>query len=379
MVTLWTPKEKIAPLLVLGKKVALVGQLYTKAGIEFIIRNLWANPRVSCLVVCGRDLSQSGQALVDFFQKGKISFPSGQIGQKELAVFQKKVRLVDLRQEKNWTKIAQAIGRFKPHPPFAQKPKLFPQPPPPPLFPSENSVFRVEALTIGEAWLQLLALILKFGRRVPRIYLYGGWERTLLNLAVVITREEIKNPKIWPFFNFSRDELKRYFRNFFTPRRGKQAYTYGERLFAYQAGGKVIDQVAEMVKKLKSFPFNKGAIATLWQPQVDNFPLRRPWRTPCLNLIQGFCLNDKFYLTAYFRANDMFGAWPFNAFALRKLQTEIAKRIDRKLGDLTTISQTAFIDKNDLAKAKKVVEKNILKNVLGQPWARLMIILRLMC
>ena len=43
--TCWTPKEKIASLM--PDKVAVVGQLYTKGGIEYIIRNLWANPRVS--------------------------------------------------------------------------------------------------------------------------------------------------------------------------------------------------------------------------------------------------------------------------------------------------------------------------------------------
>src|SRR4030042_5291381 len=107
-----------------------------------------------------------------------------------------------------------------------------------------------------------------------------------------------------------------------------------------------------MALKLKSFPYNKGAIAVLWQPAVDNFPVRKPWRTPCLTLIQGFCLDNKLYLTAYFRSNDMFAAWPQNAFALRKLQTEIANKLSFGVGDLITISHTAFIDENNLVSAE---------------------------
>jgi len=255
-------------------------------------------------------------------------------------------------------KIVKEVKRIKFHPPFAKKARFFPRAEPPQTFPSELSVFRVWGKTVGEAWLEILSLVLKFGCRIPRIYVYGGQERALLNLVTVVSEEDIKKPKIWPFFEFEKNHLKKYFKSFFSPRRGEEAYTYGERLFTYEVKGKKIDQVAKMVNKLKSFPFNKGAVATLWQPSVDNFPLRQPWRTPCLTLIQGMCLNESFYLTAYIRSNDMFGAWPQNAFALRKLQAEIAKRIGKKVGHLTTISSCAFIDESDLARAEKIVKNN---------------------
>ncbi|MFC1790466.1 thymidylate synthase [Patescibacteria group bacterium] len=360
VVTLWTSKEKIAR--VMPKKVALVGQLYTKRGIEYLVRNLWANPKISCLVICGRDLVGSGLALVEFFKKGTVDGQKklfgGQIPQKDLKIIRKKVKLVNLCGETNPRVIAQEVKKIKNWPPFAKRSKIFPQSQAPVSLPAENSLFRVEGKTIGEAWLQIIRLITKFGQQVPRVSVYGGHERTLLNLAAVITGENIQKPKVYSFFDFDKNNLRAYFRSFFSPQRGEEAYTYGERLFRYQPEEKVVDQITRMVKKLESFPFNKGALATLWQPQIDNFPIRKPWRTPCLTLVQGFCLEEKLFLTAYFRSNDMFGAWPLNAFALRKLQSEIAKRIKKEVGDLTTISQSAFIDENDLVEAKKKVNKN---------------------
>jgi len=353
--TLWTPKGRLIELLSskAKEKIAVIGQLYSKRGCEYIFRNLWLNPKVSYLIITGSDLTQSADPLFNPEDSLWQSFP-----QKAVRDFFQGVKVLDWRQ-RQLDEVVAGIEDLEKKSPFAPKPRSFPEfKPKSEGFPSENSVFRVEGETIGEAWLQILQLILRFGRRVPRIHVYGGHERTLLNLSVVITNEDISNPKIWPFFDFDKEQLRRYFRNFFSPERGEEAYTYGERLFAYQADGKMIDQVTLMAKKLKSFPYNKGAIATLWQPQIDNFPIRKPWRTPCLTLVQGFCFQERFYLTAYFRSNDMFAAWPQNAFALRKLQTEIAKKIGKRVGDLTTISHTAFIDERDLALAERKVKEN---------------------
>lgn len=354
--SLWTPREKIAPLM--PQKVAVVGQLYTKAGIEYIIRNLWANPRVSCLVVCGEDRTGSGQALLEFFRKGTIGGQADLFDEKiparYLTLLRKKVKLVDLRGETNEKKIAKKVAKIRYCPPFAKTRKIFPQAELPGMFPSETSLFRVESSTIGLAWLEILKTVLRFGWEIPRGWGYGGAERMVLNLAAVITGEEIKKPKFYPFFNFDKDGLRDYLREFFNPQRGEQAYTYGERIFAYQS----LDQLAIMAKKLQQFPYNKGALAVLWQPAVDNFARKDlAWHTPCLTLIQGICREDKLHLTCYIRSNDMFGAWPQNAFALRKLQSVLAEKINKKVGVLTTISQSAFIDKSDLAAAQKIVEK----------------------
>jgi len=373
VVTLWTPKELIAPKL--GDKVAVCGQLYSKRGIEFIIRNFWLNPKIRYLVLAGKDSSGSGEALINFFKNGvkkgdgvwevigvDQAYLPLQIPKKFLDQFRRKVVLIDIRGETNAKIIDQKIAKLKPLPSFSTKPRSFPHAKiEAKVFPSEISGFRIEAETIGLAWLQIFKTILRFGWEIPRVMIYGGSERMVLNLTTVITDEKIKDPKIYPFFLFKKEDLLTYFRNFFSDELGQEGYTYGERIFKYQKSPidlATVDQLSLMVKKLKSFAFNKGALITLWNPSIDNFPVRKPWRTPCLTLIQGICQKDKLHLTAYFRSNDMFGAWPQNAFALRKLQAELAKKIDKQVGILTIISQSAFIDETDLGEAERIVKEN---------------------
>ena len=354
IVTLWTPKEKIVEKIDNGvrEKIACVGQLYTRRGAEYVFRNIWANPKIRYIVLIGKSLTDSGSALFDI---GKVV---KDIPLRYIKKFEKSVEILDMRG-KSRKSVISVIKNLEFRLPFAKKAKIFKEKKVSgDQYPSEDSVFRVEGESVGEVWLQILNLILRFGRRVPRIYVYGGHEKVLLNLAAVITDEDIKNPKMWPFFNFDKKILKKYFRNFFGSVRGDEAYTYGERLFAYEVDGKIVDQVSRMTKKLMSFPYNKGALAVLWQAGIDNFPIRKPWRTPCLTLVQGFCMNDKLYLTAFFRSNDMFGAWPLNAFALRKLQSMIAGKINKSVGDLTIISHTAFVDDTDLVRAEKIVKDN---------------------
>ena len=69
LITLWTPTRQITEKL--DKNLfSAAGQLYSKSGINYIIRNILANPFIHYLIICGQDLSGSGQALINFFQKG---------------------------------------------------------------------------------------------------------------------------------------------------------------------------------------------------------------------------------------------------------------------------------------------------------------------
>ena len=52
--TLWTPRERIAAGLTPGS-FAVVGNLYSREGINLLLRNVLANPRVTHLVACGEE------------------------------------------------------------------------------------------------------------------------------------------------------------------------------------------------------------------------------------------------------------------------------------------------------------------------------------
>ena len=69
LVTLWTVKENICPQIPI-KHFGVAGQLYSKRGINFLLRNILANPVIRTVVVCGRDDTGSGRALLAFARDG---------------------------------------------------------------------------------------------------------------------------------------------------------------------------------------------------------------------------------------------------------------------------------------------------------------------
>src|SRR3989337_2907846 len=67
--TLWTPRQKIEQFLD-PSDYAVIGQLYMKAGIPIVLRNLLSNTNIRHLLVCGADLSGTGDALVRLWRQG---------------------------------------------------------------------------------------------------------------------------------------------------------------------------------------------------------------------------------------------------------------------------------------------------------------------
>lgn len=62
IVSLWTPvkniTDKIDPNL-----FCLAGQLYSKDGINYILRNILANPKIRYIIVCGAELQKAEIAI----------------------------------------------------------------------------------------------------------------------------------------------------------------------------------------------------------------------------------------------------------------------------------------------------------------------------
>src|SRR3990167_7429716 len=77
--TLWMPKESVAAQLPKGS-YSVCGQLYTKRGINPLLRNILANPKIAYIVLCGVDRQGSGEALVRFFEGG-VDEKSGKSGE----------------------------------------------------------------------------------------------------------------------------------------------------------------------------------------------------------------------------------------------------------------------------------------------------------
>jgi len=217
IITLWTPTKQITEKL--DKNLFCVaGQLYSKSGINYIIRNILANPSIHYLIICGQDLSGSGKALLNFFKKGidenyniigsDFALIHKEIPRQALELIRKNVQIKDLIDIKEIEKINQElkfcslIGK-----PFA-KSQLFTEHKEEESlsFPAEQSVFKIREEYIGPAWLRILKLILKFGA-VNKSW-YGNEVREIFNVAAVISHENRLEPQIFPFFRLLRKTLK---------------------------------------------------------------------------------------------------------------------------------------------------------------------------
>jgi thymidylate synthase len=416
--TLWTPKDSICSKLD-KKSFSVGGQLYSKRGVNFILRNVLANPLIDHIILCGSDRSESGEAFLKFMKNGvdKNYRVKGdekceihkEIGRKSLEKFRKSVKLVDMRGKVNLSELRRKIRLIKQRKRAWARAKKFKESKlqAADKFPSEKSTFNVRADYVWEAWVQILRLIMKFGSKKGMIKI--GEVKELVNVIAVIDKEDPYEPELSDIFDFNKKDIKLYFKDFYSPKKGGESYNYGERLYAYPVGlpigtfnSKVnaklfheleakggkrlalrlrsgqarsgLDQLEEIYEKYKRYHDDRGLVAAIWNPWVDN--VKSGWMSdkksqkskiknrnlggnvPCMVLLQFTYRSKKLHLTAYFRSNDMFDAWPRNAFALRKLQLDFAKRIGKKPGYLTTISNCAQIYETNYKEAEKIIQKH---------------------
>lgn len=397
IVTLWTPMQAILPNLD-QNLFSIGGQLYSKRGINFIIRNILANPIINTLLICGANRSESAEALINLIEKG-IDSKHNVVGVEKspidiqiplaaISEFRKNVKIVNLTNNSNFREIGEELKKLKQVKGTKwQKPEIFPEPEIQETgkFPSEKTGFTVRGRYIKDVWPQALAAINKFGSEKGMIKV--GKVKELVNLITVIEDEDPNKPDIPDWFNFNKSDLKLYYKGFFEKESKSGEYGYGERMFSYPSGLPTnnyrsvsnntltkaskknsemkFNQLEEIYIKLKDYKYDRGAVISIWNPWIDN--VAKGWmddtvktksgNVPCLTQLQFAYREHRLFLTAYFRSNDIFDAWPRNAFALGKLQFDLAKKLGQKPGFLTIISSLAQIYENNFEETKKILKK----------------------
>lgn len=374
---LWTPQERVLPHLPPGS-YTLAGNLYSRDGISFLLRNLLANPCIRTLVVCGKDLTASGAALVSLFETGvdDMGCIAGdgtrlhrELPREAVDLVRRSVRLVDARDLVRPDAVAALLADL-PHDntPFSSTPLVFPySEPAADTLPAETSGFVVRAPTIRAAYLRLLRQVLTFGMRSTTQH--SADQRELLTVTTVIDNEPI-DPAAFShadWMPFSRAALGErlldgsfsgYLGQFLTAGRADPgvSYTYGDRLRNFTG---LVDQLATMSMALDHDSASRRAVASLWNPLQDCDSAN----PPCLNLLQARVREEggarRLHLIAYFRSHDIYRAWPMNAYGLRALQGLLIEALQtgaRLLpGDLTIISASAHIYAHDWDNAQELV------------------------
>ncbi|MBU1557356.1 hypothetical protein KKC45_00095 [Patescibacteria group bacterium] len=352
VVCCWTKKEDIEKKLdeETKERVCALGQLYSRDGLNYIIRNSFLNPNLKYFVITGLKLSDSSIFFNELLE-GKIDgedvlqkeIPREKIKQfvewfKDHSYFVEEDELDETikklnEKEKNWIEKTEDFPEF-------EYPKVN-------SYPSEKMGFRLEDKKIADLWLKVVDRVMKFGHEKPTQY--GDMHRELIDVVTVVSGENPDNFYLPEHLTYTREELDDYLKQVMTKEIPEGlSYTYGSRLRDH----KNVNQIQSMIDKLKEEDFSRRAVGVLWNVEWDN---SNP-KPPCLNLVQALVSENKVYFSCYFRSNDMFGSWPQNAMAMRSVHKEIADALGKEMGKMIIVSTSAHIYERDYEKAKKVLE-----------------------
>ena len=276
--TLWTRKEFIAKAIDMNK-VAVIGNLYTVDGINYLIKNVLANPIIRYIILIGEDLMSSGESFIEFMLNGidenyKIrnaqAYISKSIPRHFIEAFRNGVKIIDMRREplEKLGKLVDSLFSEKLSP-FADPVVITDSIESAESASAEFAGFRVYGSTLADAWLKLLDAVMKFGEIKESDYKIK--QRELLDVVAVVEKPD--KDELPEFLGISREQLEDYVNTFFSPSKPKGVeYTYGERLFAYPLSKKtsdkarnefarIVDQISLAEEKLRSSPFTRRSVA----------------------------------------------------------------------------------------------------------------------
>jgi thymidylate synthase len=349
--TLWSEKDPIKNKIP-TELYSVLGNLYSVKGIEYLVRNTLSNPMIRHIVIFGHDIAGSGERFMDFINGEDIGI---NIPKEHLNTFRKQVKVIDLRKN-SFEEVLEILKQLK-----NKQTESFGDP----IIleetaseidemPNENVNFVIRETQIADAWPQMLDLIMKFGE--IKQTQYDMREKEILNTIVTITEE---NQELRTFLRISKKELEEYLPTVLTSDKPVGInYTYGERLFSFKVDEYTeINQIKRIICQLKDCNYTRRAVAILWNVEKD----RNSKHPPCLIYHSFLARHGKLYLTAVIRSNDIFKAWPLNAFALNELLKYVCKETSLKYGNLTVISNSAHIYETDWQDVGKVISANLKK------------------
>lgn len=346
----------------LEEDVAISGKLMTPQGTERLVYNVISNPNIRDLVVVGEDVPPflPKDALLCLYEDGmdeekKIKDTEAKVScltnltDRHVDEFQRQilnVRRLDSREdlegfvENRATKEAYDGGLDLEDEDFSIEPSV-------PKVPFTKSGYYIEAEDLVDAWRRTLRTVWNSGKEVMS---QEGKTKELLNLEVHIRNPLQKDIDGYPL---GPEELENYAESLVHPKLGEDVeYTYGLRLRVRKE--QIVDQVKQVVERLKKSPGTRRAVAVLWIPDVDG---KKDSGQPCLISIDFKIRDGKLHLSGIMRSNDMYGAVPSNWYGLACLNKHVAKKVGVEPGTVTTISHSAHVYANDYSSIKEVVEK----------------------
>jgi len=192
---------------------------------------------------------------------------------------------------------------------------------------------KVQAGTIGQAWIDVAAAVLRDGEP-------GEWDGLPLVEILRCTVEVDRPAPIDPIIDrFADPERLAWMHANFTDHARVPALddadSYATRLYDYAHSGR--DQIAWVVEKLRSDPFVRDATITTFQPLTDTSYV------PCVSLLDFWRSGGALHLAVYAHGIDFGTKGYANLVELAALQHRVASEIAAPVGSLTMTIKSAHI------------------------------------
>ncbi len=236
----------------------------------------------------------------------------------------------------------------------------------------------IRARNISDAWHRGLNLIWRQGAEITDER--GTRIRELLALQVVV--EHPYQEMIPHEYSWNEERLEEYALQLLSGENPGFEYTYGQRLRRWEVPGTdqkssfsqsqsygcsgrfqssvsaltgrfpsiqssmpsyPVDQIDQVIHRLKASPSTRRATAVTWIPPVDN----AKDEVPCM-IVDDFKLRDgRLNLTVFFRSHDFAGAYPANLYGLARVLEHVAREVGAEPGSISTTSASAHIYEHD--------------------------------
>jgi thymidylate synthase len=198
------------------------------------------------------------------------------------------------------------------------------------------------------AWEKAVIACWQEGEGFPTEYDKPGDPTSRDVTALIHVTRPFDEPRIHRAFPGGLEDLEKY-RNevvfgvhdhWIDPAAGKWEYTYHQRLFEYRlSDGRVFDQIAGLVEKLRLAPHTRRAQAITWQVWND-MNISDP---ACLQRLWFRIADGKLHMNVHMRSNDAFKAGFMNMYGFTELQREIAGQLGVEPGEYMHIADSFHI------------------------------------
>ena len=205
---------------------------------------------------------------------------------------------------------------------------------------------RIEAATVGEAWIAIASAILTGG-------VVGSWEGLPI-VEIFRATLDVHSPKVDDPIIAEHGDPERLawmHANFTDHSRVKElgdSDSYATRLYDYAHAGR--DQIRWVIDRLAANRWSRDATITTFQPLTDTSYV------PCISLLDFWVIKGELQLAVYAHAIDFGTKGYANLIELAALQSRVAGDLGVGVGTLTMTVKSAHIYQTELGLMRGIIE-----------------------